>query len=424
MIKKSLFRVLLLATAMTGAMVLSSCSHSSDAPYDENNVKELNHAKALVQYQQTFVNMFGQPASDKSWDFTLANSHKTRGSSGSKALAKWPQESYNTYGYTWKYEEGNTDFHENIINSIYNNGWDGLVADIKKATAQDWAPTGTYKFRLAGTDHEDASGKYYTVGADFGNNNNYILRQIHTNGSGRGVRGDQHTSAIDFDIVNNSTPIWFTSATSNWKSPVSSTGNKLTQFVEVQKQHNDKTYTFWCFKVSNSFADIVLIVDKIEAATNYYAKRYFVEDLGGASNSDIDFNDIVFDVIENTDNTQECIVRALGGTLPITITVCGRSWSKPADKVSDMINTGADGKAIDLGMEIAKFTVEGWDPTRNDQVSVKVQDKDGFSFITEFPKNGDIPLMVAFSVAKPWKAERQPITAAWLTEEGEEPVED
>lgn len=32
--------------------------------------------------------------------------------------------------------------------------------------------------------------------------------------------------------------------------------------------------------------------------------------------------------------------------------------------------------------------------------------------------------MVAFSVAKPWKAERQPITAAWLTEEGEEPVED
>jgi hypothetical protein len=89
-----------------------------------------------------------------------------------------------------------------------------------------------------------------------------------------------------------------------------------------------------------------------------------------------------------------------------------------------MINTGADGKAIDTGMEIAKFTVSGWDPTRNDQVSVKVQDKDGFSFITEFPKNGEIPLMVAFSVAKPWKAERQPITAAWLTEEGEEPVED
>jgi hypothetical protein len=89
-----------------------------------------------------------------------------------------------------------------------------------------------------------------------------------------------------------------------------------------------------------------------------------------------------------------------------------------------MINTGADGKAIDYGMIIDSFKISGWDPTDNSKVSVQVEDKNGFKFIEAFPKNGDIPLMVAFSVAKPWKAERQPITAAWLTEEGEEPVED
>ena len=413
--------VLAIATALTGAVVLTSCSHD-DVTYSEEDVQQAKHAEAVAKYQQSFVNLLGQPTANQCWDFTLANSKITR-ASGSKPLADWPQESYNVYGYTWKYEVGNTDFNESIITSIYHNGWAGLVADINATDPKAWNPEGTYKFRLAGAEINKASGKYYTLGADFGNSNNYILRQIKTNGNTSGVTGDQHTSAIDFDIVGQSTPIWFTVATSDKGSKITSSSNTFSDFVEVKKEYKGKIYTFWGFKVDDSYANIVLIVDKIEAATNYYAKRYFVEDLGAVGNSDIDFNDIVFDVIENTDKTQECIVRALGGTLPITITVCGTSWSKPADQVSNMINTGADGKAIDTGMEIAKFTVSGWDPTRNDQVSVKVQDKDGFSFITEFPKNGEIPLMVAFSIAKPWKTEKQPITAAWMSEEGEPAAE-
>ena len=434
MIKKSLFLVLLLATAMTGAMVLSSCSHSSDAPYDENNVKELNHAKALAQYQQTFVNMFGQPASDQSWDFTLGNSHKTRAkkdNGGGKSLADWPSESYNVYGYTWKKETGNTSMNERKVNELFHNGFSELVGLIKAATPQDWNPKGTYKFRTLGADIcSSPSGKYYTLGADLGGNNNYILRQIKTNGNTSGVVSDQHTSAISFDNINkSSSPVWFTVATGKKTTSTEATANKIGKFVEIKYEYNNKVYTFWGFKVEKSankgsYADLILWVDEIEAPTYYYAKRFFVEDLGGVGNSDIDFNDIVFDVIEDTNKDQWCIVRALGGTLPITITVCGTAWSKPEDRVKDMINTGADGKAIDLGMEIAKFKVSGWDPSKNNQVSVSVQDKDGFKFITEFPKDGEIPLMVAFSIAKPWKAERQPITAAWLTEEGEEPVED
>ena len=428
MIKKSLFLVLLLATAMTGAMVLSSCSHSSDAPYDENNVKELNHAKALAQYQQTFVNMFGQPASDKSWDFTLGNSHKTRAVGGNKSLADWPSESYNVYGYTWKFETGNTSMNESKVNEIFDNGFDELVGLIKAATPQDWNPKGTYKFRTLGADAPSPSAKYYTLGADLGGNNNYILRQIKTNGSTRGVVSDQHVSAISFDNINqSSSPVWFTVATGGKTTSTEATANKIGKFVEIKYEYNNKVYTFWGFKVEKgdkgSYADLVLWVDEIEAPTYYYGKRFFVEDLGGASNSDIDFNDIVFDVVEYTNKEQEVIVRALGGTLPITITVCGTSWSKPAP-IESMINTGADGKAIDYGMIIDSFKISGWDPTDNSKVSVQVEDKNGFKFIEAFPKNGDIPLMVAFSVAKPWKAERQPITAAWLTEEGEEPVED
>ena len=423
--KKYLFcSVLAIATVLTGAVVLTSCSHD-DVTYSEENVQQAKHAEALAQYQQSFIGIFGQPASNQCWDFTLANSHKTRGTdSGSKTLADRPQESYNVHGYTWKDEVGNTDFNESIINSIYHNGWAGLVADINATDPKAWNPEGTYKFRLAGAEINKPGGKYYTLGADFGNSNNYILRQIKTNGNTSGVTGDQHTSAIDFDIVGQSTPIWFTVATSNKDSKITSSSKTFSDFVEVEKEYKGKIYTFWGFKVDDSYADIVLIVDKIEAATNYYAKRYFVEDLGGVGSSDIDFNDIVFDVIENTDKTQECIVRALGGTIGIKITVCGTSWSKPAPIIANMINTGADGNAIDPGMVIARFTVTGWDPTKNDQVSVEVENKDGFKFITEFPQNGEIPLMVAFSIAKPWKAERQPITPAWMSEEGEPAEED
>lgn len=425
--KKYLFSsVLAIATVLTGAVVLTSCSHD-DVTYSEENVQQAKHAEALAQYQQSFIGIFGQPASDQCWDFTLANSAKTRATESVKPLADWPQESYNVYGYTWKYETGNTDFNESIINSIFGS-WKDLVAEIKAATPQDWNPSGTYKFRLVGADINKPSGKYYTLGADFGKNNNYKLRQIKTNGNTSGVTGDQHTSAINFDVVNASNPTWFTVATGDKTTSVNSSSNSFDKFVEVQKEYNGKIYTFWGFNVEKkdreekNFAEIVLIVDQINAPTYKYAKRYFVEDLGGVGSSDIDFNDIVFDVVEYTNGNQECIVRALGGTISCTINVLGRSWTKPSP-IEDMINTGADGNAIDYGMVIDHFPVSGWNPDSNNQISVNIKDKNGFNFITEFPGNGEIPLMVAFSVAKPWKAERQAITPAWMSEAGE-PAED
>ena len=422
MINKSIFSIVLIAAAMTGAMVLSSCSHD-EATYSEENFKEAKHAEALAKYQQSFISMFGQPASNQCWDFTLANSAKTR-ASGGKALANWPQESYNVYGYKWKYETGNTDFNESIINKIYHNGWTDLVAEINAATPQDWAPKGTYKFRLAGAEIPDEpSGSYYTLGADFVTNghNTYILRQIKTNGNTSGVTGDQHTDAINFDVVNAANPTWFTVATSvnNNKATVNSAERKIQQFVEVQKEYNGKTYTFWGFKVDDSYANIVLIVDQIEAPTYLYAKRYFVEDLGSVGHSDIDFNDVVFDVVEYTNHKQECIVRALGGTIPVTITVCGVSWSKPSPVIESMINTGVGSEVIDPYLEYATFTIENWDPEDNSSISVQVQDKNGFTFVNSFPLNGDIPLMVAFSIGKSWMHETQPISDAWMSATGE-----
>lgn len=426
MIKKSIFKVFVFATAMTGAIVLSSCSHD-DATYSPEEVQQAKHAETLAQYKQTFVGIFGQPASNQCWDFTLANSIVTRGaSSTSKPMTDWPKETANNYGYTWKYATGGDDpMKEDVVAKIFHNDMKEITDAIDNADEIDWNPSGTIIYRPIATCQIASALKYFSVGADLGKDNNWNLRQIKTVGTGLGNTSGQHTSAINFDEVKKASSVtWYAVNTDKKTTSIDagSTNNELKKFKEVKVTVNDKTYTFWCFKCSanGSYADFIWWVQEAPGIPTYkYSKRYFVEDLGAVGASDIDFNDIVFDVVEYTDGKQECIIRALGGTLPITITVCGTSWSKPADKVGNMINTGADGNDIDYGMAIARFPVSGWTLNDNTKISVKVQDKNDFEFIAAFPENGDIPLIVAFSTAKTWKAEKRPITPAWLSVDGE-----
>ena len=426
--------VLAIATALTGAVVLTSCSHD-DVTYSEENVQQAKHAEALAQYQQSFISIFGQPASNQCWDFTLANSVVTRGhsssSSNSKALSEWPRESANNYGYTWKYATGNDDpMKENVVANIFHNSMTEINAAINAAQEKDWNPSGTIIYRPIAACPNFNGQSYFSVGADLGNTNNWYLRQIKTNGSGLGNTSGQHTSAINFDEVKKaSTVTWFASKTSGKKTSIdaSSDNYQLKKFKEIKVTLGNKTYTFWCFKChkNGTYADFIWWVQEAPGTPTYkYSKRYFVEDLGGVGSSDIDFNDIVFDVVEYTDGKQECIIRALGGTIPITINVCGTSWSKPEGRVNDMINTGFDGNEIDYTMVFDRFTISGWTINDNSKISVTVKDKTGFSFINSFPGKGEIPLIVAFSTAKTWKAETQPITQAWMSEEGEPEEED
>ena len=176
----------------------------------------------------------------------------------------------------------------------------------------------------------------------------------------------------------------------------------------------DKTYTFWGFKceTNGGYTDLILIVQKTtEEKTLKIAKRYMVEDLGGSGESDIDFNDVVFDVREFSDGSQECIVRALGGTLPVTIKVGSTEWSKP-EPITKMQNTQA---GYNLYEEIAIFEIENKDWNyKTNNVEVHVKDVEGFEYVTTFPNNGKIPAMIAFSVIKEWNVERVRVTEDWF----------
>ena len=160
-----------------------------------------------------------------------------------------------------------------------------------------------------------ANDKYFSIGANLGVANWY-LRQSHVhkkdNNNFMGNTSGQHTSAINFDEVNKASSVaWFACATDGHKDKIDAADYKLEYFKVIP--YNGMV--FWCFKCEEggSYADYIWWVQEISNVPTYkYSKRFFVEDLGGQTNGDIDFNDIVFDVVEYTDNTQK-------GTAKVTI---------------------------------------------------------------------------------------------------------
>lgn len=122
MFKGNLFPVFVFATALTGAMVLSSCSHG-DTAYSEENVQQAKHADAVANYEKAFVSLIGQPAPNQCWDFTKGGSFTTtRGASDNTALSRWPSYSACLNGYNWKYATGGNDpLPQNILANTIKN---------------------------------------------------------------------------------------------------------------------------------------------------------------------------------------------------------------------------------------------------------------------------------------------------------------
>ena len=424
MFKGNLFPVFVFATALTGAMVLSSCSHG-DATYSEENAQEAKHAQAVANYEKAFVSLIGQPASNQCWDFTKGGSFTTtRSASDAAALSRWPSYSACLNGYDWKYATGNDDpLPQGTLSSEIKKQTSKIKELIEAAAeAEDikqWAPTGSYVFRTVASYRNVSTNKdndkYYSIGANFGGKNNFIaMMGVKKNGKAvkNGSTGVQHTCAIVFNNVP-SDATWFAVATSSKDASIVATSHPLTTYVEVTY----KGRTFWGFRCDSEddggkYSDLILWVDKINMAKEkVYAKRYMVEDLGGSGDSDIDFNDIVFDVEQFSDGSQKCIVRALGGTLPIKIKVGNSDWWSKPEPVTTMINTQG---TIDENRVIAEFDVTGWTESANN-VQVMVEDKEGYEFVTTFPANGKIPAMIAFSAAKIWNFEKEHVSAEWFT---------
>ena len=197
----------------------------------------------------------------------------------------------------------------------------------------------------------------------------------------------------------------------------------------------------------NDYEDLAFLIYgnfTIEEPRDVYEvipKRYMVEDLG--SIDDFDFNDVVIDMFNEYKTTytysitgneetiidtdgpnlinQWAIVRAAGGTLNFTLKIGNSTtWTKSdhVDPVTTMVNTGVDG-AINYNGQIGeKFDIinKDWDSAR-DNISIEVEGKDGYNgvYYIPFPKEGDIPMIIAVDTSVKWMHERNGVPDTWIS---------
>ena len=185
--------------------------------------------------------------------------------------------------------------------------------------------------------------------------------------------------------------------------------------------------------VGNPDVPAEVIVSEDEYVAEYYTtKRYMIEDLG--STNDFDFNDVVVDVIEtvkvghkitkengvvvkdeetSTGAEQKAIVRALGGTLDLTLRIGDTEWKKNSKfDASKMYNTTQGD--IDYNAVLDEFPVYGWQPTNNN-VSIVVNQKESNEVFTiTFPKKGAAPMIIAVEPELKWMSERVSVPKEWF----------
>ena len=420
--KKSVFLTSMSIMVMAGAMAVSSCSKGNDV-FDSNQNAANNHATVVEKYQAAFKAKFGD-VSGETWDYSIrggakAQTRKKDKNDGGDYLTDWKPT--NSYGYIWNYPQtaSVTDpMHEDDVNYLVKNYWENTIKPaILEASVKTWAPEGCVVFRSFVTTRDASTeDKYFAWGAEIDGNDLYLRLASPANANDKkgGNTIGQHTSSIDFTKVP-STAIWYTCATTGQnknKISINAADWKLQNFKEVtvtckNKDNEDMECTFWCFQCHPSdnptYTDLVMWVQKVPSVPSLtMQKRYMVEDLGGSD--DFDFNDIVFDVYQFSDNTQRCFVRALGGTLGISIKVGNSTWSKaPTFENTEMLNTTAGN--VDYSKSLADFGVTGWIPSQNN-VSVTVTGKDGYTWEVVFPLTGEVPFIVATADGKEWMNER------------------
>ena len=193
----------------------------------------------------------------------------------------------------------------------------------------------------------------------------------------------------------------------------------------------------------NDFEDLVFMaygiptVKEVEDVYETFTKRYMVEDLGDTD--DFDFNDLVVDVSKKLKTTftyevyangtktqigsegptvidEWAVVRAAGGTLDFTITIGSSSWTKSEHmSASEMRNTKKGSINYDAVIGEFKITNLDWDYGGNSNVSIEVDGRGHNAGVQtiQFPKDGEIPKIIAVDNTWTWMNERESVPDSW-----------
>ena len=389
-------------------IAMASCSKNDVFEQNQTNFSEQQKA----EYVSNYVAKYGQPAANQSWDFAAAvpNASKTR---AGETMVCDPANNPSLF-----YWNVMTDLHKPITHSIENM--------IKSATVKTWNPfikvelypsavhtTGTaLKFALSVCYNDEVSNivtgfkandKSWGYNLDF--LGDYLTASVYSVGRNVDTRSLTTAENVYWAAYSyNYEWKWRTFISGEWVEK----GLKSFE-LKTYKEITVNGHTYWCFDCTGDGDYSNLICLAVDAETQAIQKRYFVEDLG--SKDDFDFNDIVFDVIDDN-GSQECIVRAMGGTLDFTLKIGDTTWTKSeAADVKTMYNTQGN---IEYDKVLARFPVTGWNPNANN-ISVEVKSNVSENVIIKipFPKKGEVPMILAFKTVTNWQTERESLPEGW-----------
>lgn len=353
--------------------LVTSCANN-DGAYDENALANQKRA----EYTAAFEKEFGTIASNQDWGFGTTTSS-----------AKVGTRTANANNNEWsKYVVVPENITQTEIDKVYaafsikateenniNLNWsDFFVQQVWKGTA---SYTAKNNGSVTGSDHMDK----LTAGNDDVNNFNSGNGTIMLMQNSSTAKFGYHNSTDN----NNHYEYLIKEIDGNYYVGFDfyANGNNPNQQVE-----RDYIYDDWIVKIS--------------PATYNNAQRIIAEDLGTIG--DFDFNDVVFDVAQNNNETV-ITVRAAGGTLPLSITIGGQSQEVHEAlgvSTSTMVNTNNG----TVSKPVAIFRLPAYSDLNN---GVKVSVKSGSSDIELKTDIGKAPAKICVDTTYKWTNERQSI---------------
>ena len=404
---------------MTGVAAAAIClGLASCSRFDYTLISE--GEQAYVNYENAFIEKFGEPAPDQTWGFGSADANGGGVAQGAITRAA------NTESNRWFVEnqlnyKKPADITQAEINHVMK--WfathtkaDGQTLDINNYFIQQIGCSGD---SYSVTDHNGASHSIESK-----NHMDYIFANLDANGSSTDHVNNFNASSGSIMLMENSETKYGFGFQDSWGSDDKYvTQNYLMAEIDVPGVGKG-WYVGLDYQTKKSDAGIDLKPDgkyddrvmKIVPAVKNPLKcdiRIIAEDLSASEGSDFDFNDVVFDVKYGYPewNKTTIILQAAGGKLPLCIGALDK-----AHEVHNLfgvsLNTMVNTEDWTAHKDPVTFTIDGQYGSWNiNNLPIWVQK--GSDWVELTAPQGKAASKIAVSTDYKWVKELQDITNAY-----------
>ncbi len=393
---------------MTAILVIGAVfvSCQSKDLYDEENVSNMKQQALEAQYKAVFEQTFGKINSNHHWGFDKAGYNMTRGVA---------EANYNNYELP--------DVIKNSDGKSFNKDFNVVTTEIDPKDL-DLGEYGDYFVQHVFKQTHNSTNQYWGTSDQHHNmaqlqaydynHNEWVDVENFTGGQNthtmKDTKGHKMTKGVTL-MVNMGQPVegkpmfrWISKSDNVICDNYSirkvvrkdKKGNVVDEGIYVGLGYNNDNKAL----ATDYDAWIIKLVKAVGTPAYFERGRIMCEDLGSLQNSDLDFNDVVFDATMYNDGSIDIIVQAAGGTLPIYVA---------GEKVTlgQMKNTGVGDYVAPQTIKIAaeqNRDGENWKWKSLFEIPVEVVGKDGVKYELQGEK-GNAPGKFCTYIGLPWPDE-------------------